>query len=356
MNYLTEEEREARRAFLVSRQQGIGGSDIPAILGLSSWANALDIYYSKTRPITDEEIDSDTIHTLRGHTYEPVALAHYWRKTGRRGRKSGSPVSHPDFPNVVVRPDFDIFADKQRGSGVGEIKSPIAPVFRRVYEEGLRESEIIQLQVNIAAARRDWGSFCYFNMEDANGPVLVVDQDADMPLGRYLLERAQRFWDEHVVPRVPPDIDAWRLRPDEGLEIAKLEGSVRLLEGHEELGALVTRSLGLKAVESDARATRREIDEDILTRMRALGVQKAVVPDAGRVTVVTKAGRKSFDRRLLEKSRPLDRDKVRALLAESGNSELEPLLVSCEADLSVFETTGDPTQYVLINPDKGGER
>ena len=141
---LTEEERAERMAFLTRRQLGIGGSDMPQILGVSNWGDALSVYHSKTRPILPEDIEGDSIHQMRGNTFEPLALDHYKRKTGRRCARRSGASHHPNYPNVVVSIDFDIFADESRdpsmrGTGVGETKSPVSSVYRRVYEEGLRK-------------------------------------------------------------------------------------------------------------------------------------------------------------------------------------------------------------------------
>ena len=37
----------SREEFLARRKQGIGGSDIAAVCGLSPWRSPLDVYYDK---------------------------------------------------------------------------------------------------------------------------------------------------------------------------------------------------------------------------------------------------------------------------------------------------------------------
>lgn len=45
-----------RREWLEGRRQGIGSSDVAAILGLSPWQTALDIYLSKVKPPVEEKM------------------------------------------------------------------------------------------------------------------------------------------------------------------------------------------------------------------------------------------------------------------------------------------------------------
>lgn len=46
---------EERKQWLAERQKGIGGSDIPAIIGISKYSTPLKIFKSKTEPITEFE-------------------------------------------------------------------------------------------------------------------------------------------------------------------------------------------------------------------------------------------------------------------------------------------------------------
>ena len=52
-----------RLEWLKTRQTGIGGSDVAAILGLSKWKTPLDIYLAKTG-----EVDQEQSHPLCQNT------------------------------------------------------------------------------------------------------------------------------------------------------------------------------------------------------------------------------------------------------------------------------------------------
>ena len=364
---MTTQEMERRRAFLERRQGGIGGSDIPKIIGVSQYGDALDVYYDKTRPIRDEDVEEDTIHQKRGHVLEPMALAEYWYKTKRKGRAwPGDYVQHPDFPACIVTPDAETFRDAEReegfrGPGVVEVKSPVSSIFRRVYEEGLRDSEIVQLQFNCAVARREWGTLVYYTLEEKSGPLIHVDLVADPRLGAFLLEAAQRFWDEHVVPRIPPDPDEWQLMAaTDAPKLVEVTGETELLDDGELFDRKLLSMLDLHDTAKDAEERRKAIGKEVLDRLVELGLKKARVPKVARLTVVTKKGRVSFNKERLRNAMPLDRDKVERWLREHGPSESVPMtaydvgrmLFDCTLDLEQFEKVGAPTRHLLAKRPK----
>lgn len=356
---LTPESRARRFDFLTRRQGGIGGSDMAPIFGLSDYKNALDIYHEKTRPIREEDIEDDNIHQLRGHTFEEMAVAHYWAHTSRRGRRVSGATRHPDFPNVVVSLDFEIFQDQtreeewSRGTGVGETKAPVAGVFRSIREKGPRDAVLIQLQTNIAVARREWGSFNYFNMEDKDGPTLVVDQPLDADMGSFLLTNGQRFWDEHVVPRIAPDPEEWRLLAEkEAPDIKEVGGDLKMLPNDDGFAADVRQMLEAKDVADLAEKNYRRLQDAVFQAVRDQGIHKARLSQLARLTVVTKKGRAGFDKARLADHLPLDRDKVERWLdyypdAEIPAADVGRLLFDCVLDLDIFRTEGQPSQHLL---------
>ena len=55
---------------LTSRQESVGGSDVPAILGLSPFKSAADVYIEKTQQMV--QIDNAAIEA--GHMLEPAVI------------------------------------------------------------------------------------------------------------------------------------------------------------------------------------------------------------------------------------------------------------------------------------------
>ena len=63
----TIENYTSRDAWLCARRRGLGGSDVPAILGLSSYATPLSVWASKTE---NEPERASTYSMRRGHYME----------------------------------------------------------------------------------------------------------------------------------------------------------------------------------------------------------------------------------------------------------------------------------------------
>ena len=59
-----------REQFLLDRKQGIGGSDVAAIMGLSPWSTPLDVYNDKISPVlVEEELNDDLKRGIRVEKY-----------------------------------------------------------------------------------------------------------------------------------------------------------------------------------------------------------------------------------------------------------------------------------------------
>lgn len=63
---LTEEE------WLSYRRRGIGGSDVAALLGISPWRTARDLYYDKLNVAAVEDEEGNWVALEMGHLLEPL--------------------------------------------------------------------------------------------------------------------------------------------------------------------------------------------------------------------------------------------------------------------------------------------
>lgn len=338
-------------------RQGIGGTDMAAILGLTPYRNALDVFHNHTRPDQYLDEEEESIDLLRGRELERKIASWYYNETGDRGRAwPGGFVTHPDYPAFVCHPDQELFSNESHGPGVLEIKAPRASVFSRVYERGLRQSEVVQLQLYAAVTRRPYVAFAYGNLEHSAGPVLPIQAEADEGLGQFLLDVGQRFWDECVVPRIPPDPDEWKLIADpDAPDFTPTEGErvdVDDADGAERARLLL-----------DAQRVKKDAEDLVKMRKQALDEwfeehpenDRVRFPGVARVTLVKNQGRVTFSRDALEGHRPIDRDKLYHWL-KTGVALVDPedheeILASLELDLSEFERQGGGYKYVLANPD-----
>src|SRR5260363_129429 len=90
--------QETRDAFLTARQACIGGSDIGAILGVSSFKSAVDVYPAKTAP---NPSDAQTELTYWGHAVEPIIARRFSEEHGVELIRPNAIARHPQHDWMV---------------------------------------------------------------------------------------------------------------------------------------------------------------------------------------------------------------------------------------------------------------
>lgn len=364
--------RAERLRFLKARQRGLGATDMPKILGLDEYGeDALDVYFQKTRDLEALESTEATIHQLRGHVTEPVAAELYWgfahEKVGgprREGRKAPKEYTHPDYPAFRVHCDYIIFADEERpeglrGTGVLELKAPTVGRMENVVEEGMREAEHVQGMVETAVSRLEWVSFGFANLESRYGPIVVVDFESDPGVESFLLETGQRFWDEHVVPRIPPDPAEWAalMRSDEAPELVERSGELVVVEEddprHEELARLCLESMTGSELKKEGEALDRNARKQVQEYMEQhFETDKVELPGVARPIIIRSRGRDSFRGDTLRSAMPIDRDAFLRWLVEQdialGYGEPDEIADALKLDLDLFVKAGAPFSYARV--------
>jgi putative phage-type endonuclease len=199
---------EAQRATWLAKRR-IGSSDIPAIVGLSSYQTALNIYLRLTGQ--DFE-DKQEPWQQWGLKLEPVIAAAYEETTGRKLEKLTAPdevLTHPLYPWATCTPDYACVAEKL----LAEIKTVNYFTARRKAQEGDGWGEpgtdqcprevLIQAQWQMAIT----------GYEVADFPILISGADFRIyrtlrcqPLIDTLIEKGQEFWNR-VQRQEPPEPD-----------------------------------------------------------------------------------------------------------------------------------------------------
>ena len=101
--------------YLEERRKGIGGSDIAAILGLSPWKTAYQVYQEKRKEVDDWKGNEATDW---GKRLEPVLRQWYSDTTGRVVRMPEKIICHGKYPYMLA--SLDGFTDDRR---IVEIKT-----------------------------------------------------------------------------------------------------------------------------------------------------------------------------------------------------------------------------------------
>ena len=179
--------------WLKIREDGIGASEVAAIVGLSPWETPFSLYLKKTHQVPPTE-ENDAMR--RGHYLEDAVVQWWMHETGEQVIKASAAnivYVHPYYPYMRVTPDRIVRGRKK----LLEVKSTVtnmgdaipdyylAQVMYQMYVTGIHDAELIYIQRDLTFGR--------FN----------VAYDEEFALS--LAEEVKRFWIENVLAGKEPE-------------------------------------------------------------------------------------------------------------------------------------------------------
>lgn len=230
--------------FLVNRRQGIGGSDIAAILGVSKFKTALDVYLSKTTDQPEQKGE----HLYWGHALENPIIDRFIRDTGANVIRQPEMRRHPDYEWAIANADA-LITNSDTIEAILEIKTSSAFKSR---EWGADDTDEVPIEY---IAQVQWYMWIY-DVQEAYLAALIGGNQyrqyhitRDDELIAVLAEKAQAFWQNHVIPRIPPNpqdgADAQKLYPSDNGDTAEADSDT--LTAYAELRELKAQEKELKA-------------------------------------------------------------------------------------------------------------
>ena len=190
---------ESREAWIEARRGGIGGSDIAAILGLSTFTSELEVFYSKTFGSEREVSERMDI----GSAIEPWIVDRLLEQNPQYGLvRDLLIVQSNDYPFLLHSPDAlgESLGDPGRNYFGVEVKN-----IRSDHNwDPLPEFYMAQVQHGMLCSGLDR----WIVVALVAGQKLItreIEPDREMQ-GRIALA-AERFWNTHVLPGVPPEPD-----------------------------------------------------------------------------------------------------------------------------------------------------
>lgn len=189
----------------VWRPKGLGGSDIAGVLNMNpKYTNPLKVYISKVEPV---EEDSGSEAAEWGTRLEPLIRQKFKDNHPELlVRQSHFMWQHPEYPWMVANVDGFIY-DKEKGSwGVLEIKTASEYLLKEWSDEDghIPEQYYLQFQHYLAVFGLKWGRFAAL-IGGNKYREFYVERDEELIESLIVLERD--FWLNHVVPRIPPEMD-----------------------------------------------------------------------------------------------------------------------------------------------------
>lgn len=218
-----------RREWLEARRRSIGSSDVAALVGLAppSWGSPWSVWASKVGllPVDRDPHDDDRYEF--GHEMEAVLARMFERRTGLVVAGEQTHVVHPEHPWASTTLDGYTY-DRPIESGI-ELTTLAGKIIKRYVDdvpavgtwEAKTDGESWDWDVDgiplVYQCQAQWSLFVtglhvvHFAVEHHRfggrrlGVYQLERNDEDIAL---LVERADRFWHDHVKLHIPPPVDA----------------------------------------------------------------------------------------------------------------------------------------------------
>jgi putative phage-type endonuclease len=207
----------ARDEWLANRRSGIGGSDIAAILGLSPWKTAVDVWLDKTGQSTEDAIGN--AEAVRwGALLEDVVAREYAERTDRTVQRIKRILRHPlhefaigNIDRAVVRKGSRVRVAGDGGTLLGadgllEVKTASAYKAGDWGRDGDEDAVPVYYQAQVmwylGITGQTWADVAAL----IGGQRMVIRRiKRDDETIAAMLERAHEFWHQHVLTRKPPE-------------------------------------------------------------------------------------------------------------------------------------------------------
>ena len=223
---------------ITDRKLYIGGSDAAAILGVSPWRTAVDVYLQKQGGKEEEVTPAKQKLFNRGKRLEPYVLELFKDATCAAISKTNHRYFHPEYPFIGA----EIDAETEAGANV-EIKTVGSFAVKDWGEAGTDEIPLYylaQVMHGLAVTSRDSCLVgALLGLDDFR--VYRVARDAD--LCALILEKEKAFWTNNVLKGVPPV----ELVRDDAIKLFKKDTG-EVVEASAELAEAVHRIKKLREV------------------------------------------------------------------------------------------------------------
>jgi len=211
------------------RLTGIGGSEIPAILGVSEYSSPYKVWAIKTGR---EAPFTGTKWTTAGSILEGAVAQFFEKETQYRIIKSSAKpqvLVHPKYSYAIGMVDRKYIAKVKTGKGVLECKTTQKPL------DDPYESWFAQLQWYLGITGAMYGSIAWL---ERGLDFKYKEYEYDPGFFNYMIEIATDFWENNILKDIPPDPmnveDIMKMYPRH-VEGLKIDATPEMISAHEQL-------------------------------------------------------------------------------------------------------------------------
>lgn len=261
-----ETENLSRTEWLDYRRQGIGGSDVAGIMGISPFRTARDIYYDKLGIAPVEDEPENWVALEMGNLLEDLVARIFRKKSGLGIYQIKKMFRHPLYPFMLA--DVDYFVTLPDGTtAILEIKTTNYNATDNWWQDG-RETVPVYYEVQgrhyMAVMDIDRVFFCclYGNTEDET---IIRTIGRDMAYEQEMIYLEQSFWENHVLAKVPPPYTEGGLQIMESVQryCGPADTKAPVLELGMDMTAALMRYLQLQEEKKNAEKHSEELEREL---------------------------------------------------------------------------------------------
>ncbi|MBS5886547.1 MULTISPECIES: YqaJ viral recombinase family protein [Clostridium] len=205
--------------WLKERQCGIGGSDVGAILGVSKYKTAFEVYLEKTEPITEVGEQSESAYF--GDIFEDVVAKEFEKRTGKKVRRDRKHYKHKEYHFMVANIDRRVVGE----NAILECKTANQFLANDWEGEEIPASYLLQVQHYLFVTEAELG---YIAVLIGGQKFIWKQVQRDEELIEMIIEAENEFW-KMVEDKTPPPLDGssaaekYLLEKYSNAEVGKIE-------------------------------------------------------------------------------------------------------------------------------------
>lgn len=200
----------SRETWLAYRYDGVGASEVGAVLGLDDYTSSLELYHLKIGSMA--KFDVENMMKFMGREQEPfiTRMAQHWEgdeasmirnyqagRVVRRLQRVNAYMRNLDYPWLFASIDRKFLPYDGRGPGNCEIKM-LGGNEARKWEGGLPPKHITQVQQQLLVSTWTWGEMAV--VEDMR-KMFMLPFDPNASIMQTIVTRTKAFWDKVVAGR-----------------------------------------------------------------------------------------------------------------------------------------------------------
>ncbi|EXL24138.1 gp47 [Listeria monocytogenes Lm_1880] len=198
MHILTSIKDMDRTQWLLTRRQGIGGSDAGIIMGLNKYKTAFELWLDKTGQVLPDESEGEAAYW--GNQMEEVVAKEFEKRTGKKVRRSNMMYQHPEHDFMLANVDRFIVGE----DALLECKTASAYLAKEWESDEVPATYLVQIQHYLAVTGK---SKAYVAVLIGGNKFIWKEIDRDEELINQIIAFELDFWETNVKGQLAPALD-----------------------------------------------------------------------------------------------------------------------------------------------------